>query len=558
MDKHLVYVKTPTGDEAVRQSTHVVKRNLRMVLVQVDGKLSVAELSTKIGNRQLVEGALRELEADGFVAPTMEGVSVWEEGARKAHAKPVPPFSDFSSFEPAPTHSADAGYSRAMASSFSRFEQSPKAKSRERVAPKKPDTPVIAEKTEFSNDGKHPRWMRTLLILVVGGFFAGLATLIFYPYDNLRPRIEASVTQYLQVPVQIGSVQLKLLPKPNLQLSGIKIGERTDSTIESISLSPLVLIGSGKPEIQRLYVSGASLAVDGLHQLPFFASTARDSQPSILIHRIDIERLSFKAGDLILDGLNGEILLRNDGRVEKAEFQTVDRSIRVSALPSSSGLLLNLEGYGWKPFANLALTFDSLQAKALLQPGKLIIHSFDSTLLGGLIKGSWLFDWTSGMTMVGDGSLARLDARKVSAAFMPKLALEGEMAGIFRLRGNGLNSPEMWRNADAGLDLAMSNGVLHGIDLGEAVRRGSGSIIRGGATKFDRLSGAITFKQNELVGRNIQLDAGRVIANGQFSATADQRVDSTLVVTMQTSVSSLRSPVRVSGVLPDLSTVVNR
>ena len=98
---------------------------------------------------------------------------------------------------------------------------------------------------------------------------------------------------------------------------------------------------------------------------------------------------------------------------------------------------------------------------------------------------------------------------------------------------------------------------LHGIDLGEAVRRGTGSVIRGGATKFDQLSGTITIKQNQLLGRNIQLDAGRVTANGQFSA-ANQRVDASLVVTMQTSVSTLRSPVRVTGVLPDLSTVANR
>ena len=62
MDLGLVYVKTPTGDEAVRQSTHVVQRNLRMVLVQVDGKLSVAELAGKIGNVQLVEDALWKLE----------------------------------------------------------------------------------------------------------------------------------------------------------------------------------------------------------------------------------------------------------------------------------------------------------------------------------------------------------------------------------------------------------------------------------------------------------------------------------------------------------------
>ena len=557
MDKYLVYVKTPIGDEAVRQSTHVVKRNLRMVLVQVDGKLSVAELSTKIGNSQLVEAALRELESDGFIAPTLEGVSVWEEGVRKAKINSAPPLSDFSSFGPVPTRSADAGYSQAMAGNFSRFSQASPPKPAQRDLPPNIVTPVIAEKREFIKEGKPFPWARALLMVMVGGFIASLLALFFYPYDNFKPRIEAAASQYLQVPVRIESVELKFSPSPKLLLSNIKIGEQGDSTIESIALPPFSLLGSGRSEIQRLHVTGASIAVDRLHQFPFFVSTAREPQAIVSVHRIDIERLSFKAGDLVLDGLSGEVLLRKDGRAEKSEFQTVDRSIRLSALSSPSGLLLNIEGYGWKPFANIPLTFDSLQAKGLLQPGKLVIHSFDSALLGGVIKGSWLFDWTSGISMVGDGSLARLDARKVSAAFAPKLSLEGEMAGAFRLRGNGPSLPGMWRSADAALDLTMTNGVLHGIDLGEAVRRGTGSVIRGGTTKFDQLSGTITFRQNQLLGRNIQLDAGRVTANGQFSA-ADQRVDANLVVTMQTSVSTLRSPVRVTGELPDLSTVANR
>ena len=50
MNSSLVYAKTPIGDEAVRQSTRVVQRNLRMVLVQIDGKLTVGELGDKIGN----------------------------------------------------------------------------------------------------------------------------------------------------------------------------------------------------------------------------------------------------------------------------------------------------------------------------------------------------------------------------------------------------------------------------------------------------------------------------------------------------------------------------
>ena len=84
MDSNLIYAKTPIGDEAVRQSTRVVQRNLRMVLVQVDGKMSVEELSAKIGNPRLVVAALRELEEGGYIAPTLEAASVWEESRKRA------------------------------------------------------------------------------------------------------------------------------------------------------------------------------------------------------------------------------------------------------------------------------------------------------------------------------------------------------------------------------------------------------------------------------------------------------------------------------------------
>src|SRR5512139_2147599 len=79
MDKNLIYAKTPIGDEAVRQSTRVVQRNLRMLLVQVDGKLTVAELGNKLGDQKMVERSLRELEEGGFIAPILEAVSVWQE-----------------------------------------------------------------------------------------------------------------------------------------------------------------------------------------------------------------------------------------------------------------------------------------------------------------------------------------------------------------------------------------------------------------------------------------------------------------------------------------------
>ncbi len=125
MDPNLIYAKTPTGDEAVRQSTRVVQRNLRMVLVLVDGKVSVAELSAKIGNPRLVESALRELEEGGYIAPTIEAVSVWEESRKNAQNESpqavASAMSEFSTFGPKSLSGAASRSGQSAASNFSSF-----------------------------------------------------------------------------------------------------------------------------------------------------------------------------------------------------------------------------------------------------------------------------------------------------------------------------------------------------------------------------------------------------------------------------------------------------
>jgi hypothetical protein len=554
MDNHLVYVKTPIGDEAVRQSTRVVKRNLRMVLVQVDGKLSVAELSDKIGNPQMVEAALRELESDGFIAPTLEGVSVWE----AAKARAAAPVSEFSTFGPMAGASSNSGYSKAMASNFSDFGKLNQAN--RPYENRLPDAPgvMVAEKREVFSDRKPLPWGRLFFLAILAALLVGVGTLLFYPYERLLPGLEAAGSQYLKMPVKIGSLQIRYLPKPALVLSNTRLGSQGDVSIETISFSPWSLLGSGKHDIQRLDIAGVSFPAERLQDLPLFASSVSAAQNPFSVRQITIDRLKVKAGDLHLDGLIGEILLRGDGIAEKAEFQTVDRSIRLSVAPSASGVLLGIEGFGWKPFSNQAISCDQLQAKGQVQGSKLLIHSFDTTLLGGVIKGSWMLDWTNGLAMAGDATLARLNARKVTAAFAPNFNLDGEMAGVLRLRSGGQDAASLWRNIEAGLDLTMTNGILQGIDLGEVFRRGPGSVVRGGGTKFDRLTGKVVINPRQISGRAMQLDAGMVVANGQFSTTPDQRVDADLSVTMKTSVAIQRLPVRVSGTLPDLSTIGSR
>ena len=64
MDSNLIYLKTASGEEAMHQRTRVMQRNLRMVLILVDGKSTVSDLVLRIGNQALTESALAELTRD--------------------------------------------------------------------------------------------------------------------------------------------------------------------------------------------------------------------------------------------------------------------------------------------------------------------------------------------------------------------------------------------------------------------------------------------------------------------------------------------------------------
>ncbi|HSG24338.1 MAG TPA: hypothetical protein VLA64_15440, partial [Azonexus sp.] len=449
MDPKIVYVKTPTGDEAVRQSIHVVQRNLRMVLVQVDGKLSVAKMATKIGDLQLVENALRDLEEGGFIAPSMDGVSVWDEGDRQARAEQSPELSEFSTFAPKLVNSVAATNSNSVANSFSSFGKPIFLASRSEL--NEPVAAIESVEPEIGN----VEGMRLFPLLRWGliGFMALsgllLGIVFFYPYANLIPAFEASTARFLQTPVRIGHMGVTFLPWPQLTLSDVKLGESADSRIDTIGItSPFSLLIRGSQDISSVEVSGATISANRIVALPFFTFRPDSIGSDISIREIRFKQSQVTVRELALRDLSGVIRFRSNGLVENASFQTVDRSIQLTAMPTALGVALNINGRGWK-YAGSTISFDSLQAEGLLQKDKLLIRNLDTAFLGGILKGTWLFDWSNGLVIAGDATLSRLDCRKLSAAFAPSLKLEGDLGGTLRIRAGGSDWEGMWQNVEA-------------------------------------------------------------------------------------------------------------
>lgn len=563
MDSNLVYAKTPIGDEAVRQSTRVVQRNLRMVLVQVDGKMSVEELTAKIGNPRLVQSALRELEEGGFIAPTVDAVSVWEESMKTAKQEAVqeqsPPMSQFSTFGPKSLGVSESEKGEGAASGFSSFGK-PILPSPSRIVTEAAQPAVIADVREPENRPyRQSMSAGSKGLLAIAVLLTILAvTVIVYPYEQFKPALEASATRMLNVPVKIDRVGVTLFPSPSFKLVGVHIGEPVDGKITEVRISSLLsLLGSAPHQVARVEVSDATMSANRLVALPMFIGQAAGSH-EVIIKKMMIDHLQLTFGDSVaMNDLFGEIAFRQDGSIEKATFETADRSVLINAQAGSQGLALSLEGRAWVPFGT-AVSFASLQAKGLLQKNKLLIQNIDTTFLGGILRGNWLLDWSNGLVMAGDGTLSRLDTRKVSAAFAPSLKIDGDMSGTMRLRSSGGDWESLWSNLEAVLSTEITRGAFHGVDLGEAVRRSGVSEVRAGSTKFDRLRSTINITPKQVLGREVRMDAGMVTAVGQFNAARNGQVEGNMAVTMQTSVSSQNAAVRVYGVLPDLSATTRK
>ncbi len=544
-----VYAKTPIGDEAVRQSTRVVQRNLRMVLVQVDGKLNVEELSAKIGNPQLVEKALRELEAGGFVAPALLAPKVWEESKRRAdNGQRYSAISQFSSFGASSVGIGVEPRPSSKASGFSSFGKPILPAASTAGAPEQADI--------VPDDDIRPRISLRWLKWVLLGIPLLLCLLaFFYPYDSFKPKIEAVTSAYLKTPVRIGEVSLSLWPRPALRLSHLRLGEDARGRIEEVRIaSPHVLVGSGHREIPRIDLTGVDVSVEDLLAWPIFQE---DGQlPDIEIARLGVRRLQVRAGTLVLSGLAGEIGLRA-GHLDQSELRSEDNSLRLSLQTAARGLMVDVEAFGWRP-TEKSFRVDVLQGKALVQPGRLEMRNLEGRMLGGSVRGNCSVEWLKGLVMAGDASLSSLDARQLVAAFAPTLRLDGEVSGSVRVRLADKGNQGLSEGMEGMLELEVTRGVLHGIDLGEAARRGAGAEVQGGATKFDRLRASLAFSGSQLTGRNVQLGAGMFSANGQFTVARGGAVDGAGQLTVNSSLSPLNLPVRIYGNLPDLTTAAGR
>ncbi len=605
MDSNLIYFKTASGDEAMRQRTRVLQRNVRMVLILVDGHSTVADLNAKTGNPLLTENALLELESGGFIELRVEQDSIWAESkkvAQEIRAAAIEQISQFSlpAAKDLPPATPPTPENRSFVHSVFPAPLSDMSVSQFSLAPKyslgspSDDFPVVPAQPVAKDDSKRKsrnsdepgfsfterikalfsnlRWSKKdtvsikpirrgqrqtmgwpgiIISLIIGTFVLVLLALNFFPYDNYLPQVEAAFARASGRPVTVGTMQVIVYPKPGLLLGDVRIGKgRDEIRIAGIRLQPVFsTLMASKIIFRDVVLSGLTLPAELIASLPVVFSSAAHPSSNAGIENIRFEKTDVMFSGLGFTGMEGEAKLSVNGLFQSLSLRSADRSISLEAKPVAQRLDVTLEGFGWHPAPGSPFLFNSVNLKGSVENGAFTIRSMELRLFDGLIQGVAVLQANTKPTISGEIVFERVNVTRLGDALGVGQQFTGEAGGKIRFSTTANAWATIFSGIDAEGEFIMRRGSIRGIDLAEAVRRVSKTPVQGGATVFEQLSGKIKLTPTNYQFSGLVMNSGLMQSTGSIEVDKNLKLSGKMELQMRGTVNQSRVPISISGPL---------
>ncbi len=593
MEKNAVYVKTREGEEAMRQRTRLVQRNLRSILIMVDGRATVADLSERFGDPNATEAALAELEAGGFITALRDQLDF----TRPAAAAPgeyvgdVPVLTSKIAPPPAPdaapgtTPAASPPLIETIELTVPEYESLPPplappappsqpalppaagppwlerikgcfARTEKPVAPatrpsapgegfeeEPPGAPGLAAITRTVRPG----WPMLLLLCVAGLAVLPLLTLLLYPYDRQLPDIERSVSAMLGEPVRIGSVDFAFLPQPHIVLHNVTAGrEPSHLSIGTVQATPEFssLLGE-KKVFRQVVLKNIAVKAAGLGRL----ARAVASAPEVEVRQLSLVGLSLSVGETALPSHDGEAILGARGAVEAIELRNADGTLKLRLEPKGEAYRIAATGNAWQTPFKPVLKFQWIEAQGELRPDRLELEKIDARAFDGLLAGKVNFGWTGGAALAGEVELKRINAEKLLAALGADLSARGDLSARLTLTATPDGVGKLSDALRVAGTFEMGRGSVLGLDLVEAAR--SSAPTRGGETKFEQLTGQVECDPEGCRLGSLQLASGLLTAGGSLGVPRAGPLSGTLNAVLKSSAATMRVALAVGGSAKD-------
>lgn len=579
MNDDQIFIKTAAGDEAVRERTRLVQRNLRMVLILVDGAADVGVLKQKTGDPAMVEAAVQELQELGLIELRDAFAS------RVAQAVPAPPtLTEEMVAEPAlPEHSisADTVFDKELAVEWTpppnansipweKIEQSesgPLAKVggwwtglRERRRQARED--AVYEKAYGQENSEvvslRPsrrkliaKWIQLASVAAAAALVLAILRVVLYPYDEYRPELERRLSQVLNDPVTIGSMRVSFMPMPVIVLDKVSVGAPAYATAETVRLAPEAGSLFDARRIQEARIESLRIRDVGA------ARFSRWFQPAGMgdaaIGRITVEDLALDFAGGTIDGLTGSADMGTQGGLARLALRKKEGDFRVDLVPTPAGMAVSLAANDWKTQFRPSLAFGSIELKGELAPGRLTLERLEGRAYDGQFDGSGTISWDSGSARMNlELGLQHMASARLVAALGGASLVEGEADGKLMLTAAAPTLGRLGSSWNVNGSYKIVRGSLTRMNLAGALKspgHGGASAVRGGSTGFEEFAGSVASDARSFRLTGLKLSSGLLQATGQATISRQEAggLSGLATVEMRGSAGPVKTPVSISG-----------
>src|SRR5712671_856563 len=374
--------------------------------------------------------------------------------------------------------------------------------------------------------------MMLLVILVVA-----TAALPFVPFET--GPYEKAAQAWLGEPVRIGTVNLTLLPAPQLKFEKVVIGKERPMRAAVIKATPVVT------SLLEERISLKSLELENvIFPREFLPALLQDKgrRGSFGIKRITAKGLKLDIPELKLPALEVDASLSSDGALNSVAFYDAERKLSVKLEPKGgrAGIEISASDFPLPVGADLALS--ELLAKGTVTRGELALSEVEARGYGGRLVGNMRLRWSNGWSMEGEFAVHQMGAGKIAAPLLAGGTLDGK--GVYSMKG--LLPERLTLNGQLEGNFTIQKGSITNVDMTRLLQAsGSG----GGTTLFSDMSGSVSVDPNRILVRQIRMAAGLLNSAGQVEMDPQKNLSGRMQIELRAQSVQARATLAVAGTL---------
>lgn len=396
-----------------------------------------------------------------------------------------------------------------------------------------------------SREGKRIR--RKLVLATVFALLVGLVVLHVISFDERLSVFEKTATAQFKQPVKAKSLHFWLLPTPHWRLQEVTIGDQGQIRVALVKVkTSIAALFSNQTDMSSIDAESATLSAEGVEWL----LEGKTQANNLGFSRIEVKGVqvssSFGAlpnfdahATLDANGNWQHIELRTPGEKFNAELNATDNGTRVTLSAATYTVPLSLGSVNSSEPEKLAL--NNFSAVGMLANKEFAVSEFSGEMHGGYVSGKARLNWSSGWTLNGEARAKLFD----TAAMFPALSEGGLLSGGGTFAMQAAEPASLLTSARAEGNFLVERGVLHGIDLGQALR-GLGS---GGRTSYATLDGKFAYSHGKTQLRNVKMIDGIMTTTGSADIDADKAISSRFFVELKSNLIHESRAVSMTGTL---------